>query len=209
MILVCDRTGSVRAARIRAELYSAGCPAAFAEISEYRTSRPARLIVTFTDVLDALRQTPMDDLFAVVLGEGFVNSALNAERLADPAALTETVRRHLYRQAEIDGKKITAFGVFGHPGVFFAKDFFEIRGNRIVPTRAEYMIFKYLMSDIDSGRCIPPGQIQRFCYPSNKLDDESAAIAVHVSNLNRKAEEACGLRIIESVRYQGYRAVIR
>ncbi|MBQ8185445.1 MAG: helix-turn-helix domain-containing protein [Clostridia bacterium] len=209
MILVCDRTGSSRAAKIRETLYSAGCPAAFGEISDYRNARPARLIVTFTDVLDAVRQTPLDDLYAIALGDGFVNSALNAERLTDSSRLTETVKRRLLTQAEIEGKRITAFGVFGHPGVFFAKDFFEVCGNRIVPTKAEYMIFKYLMSDIDSGRCIPPEQIQRYCYPSNKLDDESAAIAVHISNLNRKAEEACGYHIIESVRYQGYRAVIR
>ena len=72
--------------------------------------------------------------------------------------------------------------------ILIAKDFFEINGNPIEPTRAEYMIFKYLLSDIGSGNCIHPAQIQRYCYPSNKLNDESADIAVHISHLNRKAE---------------------
>ena len=120
MILVCDRTESARAARIREELYRMGCPAAVCAIPEYRTHLPARLIVTFTDALDALRQTPLDHLHAIVLGNGFVNSALNAQALRD----------------------------------------------------------------------------------------DSASIPVHISTLNKKARESCGMAIIETMRFSGYRALV-
>lgn len=206
MILVCDRTESARAARIREELYRMGCPAAVCAIPEYRTHLPARLIVTFTDALDALRQTPLDHLHAIVLGNGFVNSALNAQALRDDRELPAVIRRELYKSSGITRE--TPFGVFGHPDVFFADEFMEVHGCRIRPIHAEYMIFKYLMSDFGSGRYIPPETILKFCFPSNKLRDDSASIPVHISTLNKKARESCGMAIIETMRFSGYRAIV-
>lgn len=208
MILICDRTESARAAGIREMLYRAGCPAAVLALSDYRQSMPARMIVTFTDALDVLRRTPLDDLHAIAIGEGFVNSALNAQALRNEKDLPEAVRRELLARSGIGSDAVTPFGVFGHPSVFFSKDFFEIRGFRIEPTKAEYMIFKYLMSDYGNGRYLPPDVILKFCFPSNKLRDESSAISVHISNLNKKARNACGEGIIETMRYSGYRASV-
>jgi len=208
MILICDRTESARAAKIREMLYRMGCPAAVLALSDYRESMPARLIVTFTDALDALRQTPLDDLHAIAVGEGFVNSAMNAQALRNEKDLPEVLRYELLSRAGVGADEVTPFGVFGHPSVFFADDFVEIRGFRIEPTKAEYMIFKYLMSDRRNGRYLPPGVIQKFCYPSNKVRDESAAISVHISNLNKKSRDACGVGIIETMRFSGYRASV-
>lgn len=206
MILVCDHTESERAARIRDELYSRGYPCALSALAGYRNCLPARLIVTFTDALDALRQKPLDHIHAIALGDGFVNSALNAQALRDPKHLPDTVRRELLTRAGITRK--TAFGVFVTPDAFLAEEFMEIRGCRIRPARTEYMIFKYLMSDFGSGRYIPPETILKFCFPSNKFRDESSSIAVQISTLNRKARESCGTPIIESMRSSGYRAII-
>ena len=208
MILICDRTESARAAGIREMLYRAGCPAAVLALSDYREIMPARLIVTFTDALDALRKTPLDDLHAIALGEGFVNSALNAQSLRNEDELPKVIRRELLIRSGIGSDAVTPFGVFAHPSVFLAKDFFEIRGFRVEPTKAEYMIFKYLMSDYGRGRYLPPEVILKFCFPSNKLRDESSAISVHISNLNKKARNACGDGIIETMRYSGYRASV-
>ena len=206
MILICDRTESARAALIRESLYRMGCPAAVCALSEYRYALPARLIVTFTDALDALRRTPLDHLHAIAVGDGFVNSALNAQPLRDERDLPHVIRRELLNRAAIT--RITPIGVFGHPSVFFSEDFVEVRGCSIRPSRAEYMIFKYLMSDWGSGRYLGPETILRFCFPSNKLHDESASIPVHISNLNKKARESCGMAIIETMRFSGYRAFV-
>ncbi len=189
-------------------LYSKGCPSAVLALSDYRETMPARLIVTFTDALDALRQTPLDELHAIAVGEGFVNSAMNAQQLRNSKELPDVIRRELLTRSGIPAEAVTPFGVFGHPYVFFAKDFIEIRGFRIELTKAEYMIFKYLMSDHGNGRYLPPAVILRFCFPSNKLKDESGSISVHISNLNKKAREACGFGIVETMRFSGYRASV-
>jgi len=206
MILICDRTESARAAQIREKLYRMGCPCAVCALSEYRNVLPARLIVTFTDTLDALRLTPLDDLHAIAIGDGFVNSALNAQPLRNENNLPHVIRRELLQRAGIS--RTTPFGVFGHPDVFFAQSFMEVRGCQIKPSRSEYMIFKYLMSDYGSGRYIQPENILKFCFPSNKLRDSSASIPVHISNLNKKARESCGMAVIETMRGSGYRAFV-
>ena len=70
------------------------------------------------------------------------------------------------------------------------------------------MIFKYLMAD-PGGKYIQPEIIQRYCNPSDKANEESFAVSVHVSNLNKKAKEICGFPVIESMRFSGYRSVFR
>ncbi|MBQ2727065.1 MAG: helix-turn-helix domain-containing protein [Clostridia bacterium] len=191
---------------IRDKLFRMGCPCAAAPISDYRSCLPASLIVTFTDALNTVRQTPMDHIHAIVLGGGFVNSALNASALADENLLPGQIRKQLLKQNGMDESAVTPFGVFGSPDAFFAEDFMEIRGAQIEPTKAEYMIFKYLMSD-RSRRFIPPEMIRKYCCSDGRMTDET--IAVHISNLNRKSKSACGFQIIESMRFSGYRSAVK
>lgn len=206
MIFICDYTLSERAAAIRNMLFSMGCPCAASRISDYRSCLPAGLIVTFSDALDAVRQTPLDHIHAIVLGRGFVNSALNARALDDETLLPGQIRKQLLKQNGMDESAVTPFGVFGSPDAFFAEDFMEIRGAEIEPTKAEYMIFKYLMSD-RSGRFIPPETIRKYCCSDGRMTDET--IAVHISNLNRKSRNACGFQIIDSMRFSGYRSAVK
>jgi hypothetical protein len=209
MFLVCDKTRSKRAEDLREKILRAGYPCACCKISEIGNYLPVLRIISYTEMLDFIRSTPYDHVRAMVIGEGFVNSALNAEQINSEEEVLPSVKQIVLDYYHVQPEWILQYGMFCDDGVFLAEDFFEIFGNIIVPTEREYLIFKYLQ--MTSGLCeyVSAYQICRFCYRASKIpkNEEEAAknLAVHIANLNHKSQKAMGCRIIEARRFIGYR----
>ncbi len=203
MILVCDRTISPRAANLQALLLDLGCPASVSAVSDIKQHLPIKLIITFCDVFDDLRRTPYDNIFAIVIGNGFVNSALNAKRADTTEAALSLARDYLYKQNGIDSTCVFPFGIIKN-ALFFANMFFEIYGNIVTPTDREYLIFKYLIACTDGDRCADADMIKKFCYPASSHEHRGNVVAAHISNLNKKIQISYGKKLIRSKRYKGY-----
>ena len=210
MFLVCDRTRrSKRAAALREKILRTGYPCACCTVSEIADYVPLLRIITFTDVLDDIRHTPFDDIRAIVIGTGFVNSVLNADQIEEEDELLPMIRTVVYDFFHVRPEWFYQFGVFYDDGVFMAEDFFQIFGNIIVPTDREYLIFKYLQMASRLCDYLPAERICRFCYPASRIpkNEREAAknLAVHVTNLNHKSQDVMSCHIIEAKRYIGYR----
>ncbi len=209
MFLVCDKTYSERSVHLREEILRAGYPCACCTVPEIGRFLPLLRIITYIDVLDAVRHTPYDDIRALVIGTGFVNSVLNADQVTGEEDVLPAVEQIVCEFYHVRPEWILQFGMFYDDGVFMADDFFQIFGNIIVPTEREYMIYKYLQMTSRAWDYVPPERICRFCYRASKIPEteEEAAknLAVHVTNLNRKSQKVMKCHIIESKRFIGYR----
>lgn len=206
MILICDKDISKRAVELQKLLHSLGCPTAISPISDIKSSLPARLFITFCDTFDELRRTPYDSIFAVVIGDGFVNTALNATRAQSVDDALDIARHHLIRLSGLSQSAFYPFGVLTG-GIFIGKYFIELDSKIITPTDTEYLIFKYIYSCSTESDCVDADVIGKYCSRAATLN--SNAVAAHISNLNRKSMDTCGKRIIFSKRHKGYYIKIR
>ncbi len=206
MIAVCDVDLTGRAKALRKNLFAAGVPCVLSTVRELKEFRPFDLIVTYYDAFDSLRHGPYDDVHALVIGKGFVNSALNARRVDSERECVQAALDYLLEYRGIEDEQIFDGGIVSEDGIFFANKHFEVFGNAVIPTLSEYMIFKYLYAYRDSNRYFTPEQIRRYCYPRSLKGGGSLEgnIAVHVTNLNRKLTQAYGVPLIRSRRYRGY-----
>lgn len=209
MFLVCDKTRSERAAVLREKILRAGYPCAFCAVSEISDYVPLLRIITFTDVLDDVRHTPFDDVRVITIGNGFVNSVLNADQVEREDEILRAIETIVHEFFHVKPEWFQPFGVFYDDGIFMADDFFQIFGNIIVPTEREYRIFKYLQMTSRVCDYVPAERICRFCYPASKFpkNEREAAknLAVHVTNLNQKSQDVMKCHIIEAKRFIGYR----
>ena len=208
MILVCDRTISERALRLRERMLKSGYPAAASAFSHIREYRPVKLIVTFGDAFDELRRTPNGDIFAVVIGTQFVNSALNATRVTGEEEAFRVIRESLIRIMGIPGNAVDEFGIFLTPALYWSGYFAELRGRKLELTKTERMIFLYLYVMTDEAH---PANVQKiiwFCYPANKqsLDGAENRIAAHITNINAEADGRFLSKLIRVRRGAGYYA---
>ena len=211
MFLVCDRFRSERAKALRETILRAGYPCACALISDIREYLPLLRIITYTENLDDVRRTPYDNIRVLAIGEGFVNSALNAEQVLNEEEvlprIEEIINETYHASREWHWGKIS--GRYYDDGVFMSKKFFRIYENIIEPTEREYMIFKYLQMTANQCSYLPPERICRFCYPASKLPknelEAAKNLAVHVNSLNRKCQNSMRCYLIESKRFIGYR----
>lgn len=211
MFLVCDKTITARAKALREKVYNAGFPCAVAKISDISDYLPLVRILTFTDVFDDLRRTPYDHIRVISIGMGFVNSALNAQRLEKEELLLPELERVRDEFFHVKPEWIRQFGKFYDDGIFMSKEFFQVYGSIVEPTEREYRIFHYLQVVSRLCKYVPAERVCRFCYPASKIpkDETTAAknLAVHVANLNQKCSESMGYHLIEAKRFIGYRLI--
>ena len=206
MILICDSDITDRACALRNKLFDLGIPCAVSVISDIGKNLPVMAILTFCDVFDSVRRTPFDDIFVVAIGNGFVNSALNAKRAADDEEAFRILDSKISEMLGLSMEAKTPFGVYTSPNVFVGDYFIEIYGNMILATSSELMIFKYLDAFIDKDYYFDADKICRFCLPLERLSTKNPAglIAVHVRNINEKFEKVFMRKLIRSKRNHGY-----
>ena len=201
MIIVCDADVSCRAIHVRDTLLDIGYPTCISSIRDIKDNQPFCLIITFADVFNELRRTPFDDTFVIAIGDGFVNTALNAVQTKN---LNTAVRlAHNFVQGSCHDKfgKSNLEGMFVPP-FYFADGFFEIHSNLVAPTKSEYMIFKFLVFCSYNNTFASTDKICNYCFGGNVGD--SNTIAAHISGLNSKIKDAYGKKIIKSKRFKGY-----
>lgn len=206
MIVICSRDESGQARSLRERILSRGYPAAVSAPSSVKTLLPAGGIIVWEEDFDALRRTPCDHVFAAVIGEGFVNTALNAARVKDGEGAFALIRRTLPRAMGMPENGTTAFGFYLTPRLFFADGFVQWRGRIIPVTRTERLILLYLASCARRDNPAPPEKIARFCSAEDRIGakGEDNRIAAHICAINRKFLPETGERVIRDRRLAGY-----
>jgi len=206
MIAVVDSFVSERSKTLRKALFTAGFPCASLVPDELDAKCPVKLIITYPELFDELRHRPLDDIFIIVVGGGFINSALNAAAAEDYDDILTMARARLRKVFSLTDRNMFAFGVLSNRGVFYTKKHFEVYGNIVIPTVSEYMIFKFLISCAGEDKYIPSSTIRRFCYVRDLANAKNidGNIAAHISNLNSKLLRAYGRHLIRMKRNCGY-----
>ena len=202
MILIVDKTVSSRAVTLRETLYSLGCPCAVCVPNEMKSYTPFRLIMTYIDALDDVRHQPYDHVRAIVVGEGFVNSALNASQANDDLAAISASHEYLMNEMGITPDRRLPFGVIFPPSLFVSQDFIEVYGNMVPLTPTEAMIVRLLVGTSAEDRPISADSIARYCFAGSGSSPDS--VPVHVSHINAKTSPHFGSPLIVSKRGCGY-----
>lgn len=187
-------------------LYVAGFPCAEVSVREMSEYLPAKLIICYFEAFDNIRRGPYDNIFAIVIGKGFVNSALNAVRVDSEEEACIKAKEYILKLYGISKSEIFAFGILVDSSVFLAKKHVEIYGNIVPLPLSEYMIFKYFLAFSGQRHYFSPVKIRKFCYVRDlhSHDNIEGNISVHISNLNHRIERAYGKPFIKSKRYVGY-----
>lgn len=203
MILICDNDCSPRARNLQRLFLDLGYPASVCSIDKIKEHLPVWFFITFSDSFDNLRRTPYDKIFALVIGDGFVNTALNAIKVpsVDEALIHATII--LKDKQGISRKDEFPFGVMCR-SVFFCDYFVEISGHIVPLTDIELLIFKYIFACSVDYIFATADMIEKFCYPPKDDCDRENVIPVHISNINKKSMEILGRKIIGSMRHHGY-----
>lgn len=202
MILICDNSNSDRALQLRQRVMSAGIPCAISSTSSIKDYLPIQLILTFADTFEEIRRLPYDEVFVIAIGDGFINTALNAVGACNIDTTLLYAQKYLYSCLEADNKDLLVPGICTR-GIYLGEKFFEVFGNIVVPTDTQYMIFKYLLTCTSSQVFSDTDKIRKFCYSTAKKI-ESNVIAAHISILNKKIYDAYGKKLIKSKRFNGY-----
>ena len=203
MILICDNDATPRARNLQRLFLDLGYPAAVCLIGEIKEYLPTWFFITYCDSFDNLRRTPNDKIFAVVIGDGFVNTALNATRVSCvDEALTFAVNV-ANEKLGIEQSDQFPFGVMSH-NVFFSDYFVEINGNIVPLTDIEMLIFKYISACSAENIYASTSMIENYCYQPKITSKRENVIPVHIRNINKKSMDILGRKIIGSMRHQGY-----
>lgn len=161
-----------------------------------------QLIITYHDVINKVRQMPFDQTQAVVIGRGFVNSALNTVHCLNEDEAIMYALDSIARPWEEQGFT-TQFGVFVTPGVFLTREFIEVYGNAVPLTVSEHHIIKYLAMPVCRRRPVEASVIARYCL-NGCGGERSNSVAAHISRINSKLSEHYGSRLIRSINRRGY-----
>lgn len=206
MIVVSDSDLTERALSLRKMLFTSGFPCATARPCELQDFLPVKLIIAYFEVFDEIRHGPYDSIFVIVIGKGFVNSALNAVRVDTEEEACKKALEYILELYSIGVDRRFPFGVLVDPAVFLSQKHFELYGNIVEPTVSEYMIFKYLLAFSDRQYYFTPEKIRKFCYIRELRGNKNLEgnISVHISNLNHKISTAYRKTLIRSRRYYGY-----
>lgn len=206
MILICDKTVSERAKKLRKKLYKLGIPCAVSKISDMKHFVPFKLIVTFSDVFDDVRRTPYDKIRVISIGEGFINSVMNAEKVLNEHELISAIDRNFMKMFGISQNDVFKFGVKVKPNLFWSKRFMILNGKSVILANAEYMIFKYLLAFAGEDKLISPFLLYQYCFSVHRLEMKRVAnnVAVDVRKINQKCEHIFPDGLIKSKRGQGY-----
>ena len=206
MIIVCDRGDLSRARSLRERILSGGIPSASAAPVSVPGLLPAAAVITWYDVFGELRRMPCDRVYAAVIGDGFVNTALNAGRFPSEDAAIAYVRDQLPGRLGMKAGGTARFGVYFSPRLFFGDGFAEWRGRTVALSATERTILMYLAACSDGNTPASPEKIARFCLPEDRQSPAGIGnrIAAHICGINRKFAAAAGIRAVCEKRGAGY-----
>jgi len=179
--------------------------------------KPVFCILTFIDAIDIIRHSPLEEVPAYVLGEGFVNSLLHAEVFSDLEEMLVRTQERIF--ACLSNEQYTICeqdysGVRGYP----LRNGFAITANCVY-----YRLFPVILTDREQRilqmilfapeECFTLRQIEAYCYPYPYQDDVFAvanSIQAHISSINKKAAAATGRKFLKYSREkEGYVLYIR
>ena len=206
MILVCDRTVSERAVMTREAIFAFGYPCAVASIEDTPNFRPFKILISFADACEEIIGLNENSVHTIIIGEDFVNSAVNIKRVDGVRAALREIRSSVESIYGITEAKKSTFGFSLAPSLFLANGFFTVNGNVIEPTKSEYMIFKYLTAFADTDEYFSPEMIARYSFPLERAEKSVPSVVVHIANLNKKIAAVYNGRVLRSKRCRGYYA---
>ena len=200
MLLVMDKAESRRALELRSRILEMGFPCAVS-FPPYAVEhlRPVLCILTFLDAIDTVRRSALEDVPALVLGEGFVNSLFHARTFATEEAMLTELENRIY--AHLHAERGTFFGIPGYilPTGFAVNELqVYYRMFSLGLTEREKRILKVILADPGEKHSYRRIEAYAFPYPYHENTyDVSGTIAAQISTINRKAAENAGKRILQ------------
>ncbi|MBQ8402132.1 MAG: hypothetical protein IJX14_09410 [Clostridia bacterium] len=207
-----DKTESRRALELRKRILKMGFPCAVS-FPPYAVDhlRPVLCILTFLDAIDVVRRSPLEDIPALVLGEGFVNSLFHARTFAAEeqmlARMEDMIFEHFHTEKRL---------YFGIPGYILPNGFvvnalqIYYRIFHLDLTEREKRILQVLLFAPEHCHSYRRIEAYSFPYPYHEnTADVTGTISAQISNINRKAVQNAGKRLIRYSAEGGYVLHIR
>jgi len=199
MLLVMDKAESRRALELRSRILEMGFPCAVS-FPPYAVDhlRPVLCILTFLDAVDTVRRSPLEDVPALVLGEGFVNSLFHARTFPTEEAMLAEMETMVY--AHLHTEKRICFGLAGCilPSGFVINEL-QIY-YRLFPlqlTERESRILRVILADPEQKHSYRRIEAYAFPYPYHEnIYAVSDTISAQISSINRKAAASAGKKIL-------------
>ena len=200
MLLVMDKSVSARALELRNRILDMGYPCA---VSFYPYAadhlRPVLCILTFQDAIDVVRSSPLDDIPALVLGSGFVNSLFQAEQFTTEEAMLARMEEILFTYLGTE-KRIYA----GVPGYYLPKGFsvnelqIFYRITCLKLTEREQRILKLILYAPEAIHSFRRIEAYTFPYPyAENIMNVTNTITAQISSINRKASMYTARKILK------------
>jgi len=200
MLLVMDKAESRRALELRSRILEMGFPCAVS-FPPYTVEhlRPVLCILTFLDAIDVVRRSPLEDVPALVLGEGFMNSLFHAHMCSTEEEMMAELEEMVYTHLKTE--KCTYFGIPGYilPSGFAVNELqVYYRLFALDLTEREKRILKVILCDPDQKHSYRRIEAYAFPYPYHETAYEvSDTISAQISSINRKAVKNAGKRILQ------------
>ena len=195
MILVVDKTVSVRAVELRNKLHFLGCPCAVCVSREIKNYRPFGAVMTFTDHFDTMISDTAEEFYSFTIGHGFVNSALRAKNYPDEDTAITEAHTFLMRRLGVTDDRLLPFGICVNKAFFLSDGFCEIYGNHVPLTATESLILKYFIAMSSADKPIRSRMIDIYCSADGK-PAKTNRMAVHISHINEKCRIHLGSELI-------------
>ena len=200
MLLVMDKAESRRALELRSRILEMGFPCAVSfPPFAVEHLRPVLCILTFQDAIDVVRRSPLDDVPAWVLGEGFVNSLFHARTFSSEEVMLAEMETLVCTR--LQAEKHIYFGLPSYilPGGFSLNTLQTYyRSCSLDLTEKERRILHVILFDPEQKHSYRRIEAYAYPYPYHEnTHDIAGAISAHISSINKKAAANTGKRILD------------
>ncbi len=201
MYVVFDQSCTERAVELRETILGYGLPCALCTPDNIKSLLPIEIIVTFTDQIDIIRRMPYDEIPVIALGDGFVNSALNAVKAKTRMEIIRRLNFNVCQRFGINRKtSYRGVAAFFYPGVYLTPFQMIVYGSRFNLTDSENFIIRFL---ILSGDCYRDAK-QVAAYCARKAVSDSY-VRVNIHSINKKGYNRLKYPLVEKKHGIGYR----
>lgn len=199
MLLVMDKIESWRAMELRKRILKMGFPCAVS-FPPFAVDhlRPVLCILTFADAVDVIRRSPLDDVPALAIGSGFVNSLMNTKLFETEEEMLSFMEDYITSELCIQPKLY--YGIPGHmlpSGFILTKLQIYYRLFSLDLTEREQRILRTILYAPDHPHTYRNIEAYAFPYPyKDTVFDIENTITAQISSINRKAIKNAGRKIL-------------
>ncbi len=195
-----DKKESRRALELRNRILDMGYPCAVS-FPPFAVDhlKPVLYILSFQDAVDVVRSSPLDDVPALVVGSGFINSLFNTEQCDSEEALLTHMEEYLFQFLHTEKTEFYNIPGYFLPNGFIITDLqIYYRLSSLDLTEREQRILRLILFSPNHLHSYRRIEAYTFPYPYHEnVLDVTNTITSQISSINRKAMEKAGVRLVK------------